>query len=253
MSSVAENDKGPIILAGPNVEALDDFRNTLSEVLAQTQEIKERPNDIRVLLGKELLKQNLDSSVKCFLVMPCASRTLIYLEGDRSSMYQELKHMCCDDGQWNYHRVFIVLYRHEEVAQSDLYDYEKIDLWWNPGPQKELEQFAKIGHLISFKSVLNRQQKNTICNFLGLKLRPLESSLKPIQDASEGLSRFQRPLQIFRGFLRVQIRCFPTLQYCATAYFLCSTMMTFSSNSNAAETYSPWSYLLKCCDSVEML
>ena len=104
MSSVAENDKGPIILAGPNVEALDDFRNTLSEVLAQTQEIKERPNDIRVLLGKELLKQNLDSSVKCFLVMPCASRTLIYLEGDRSSMYQELKHMCCDDGQWNYHR-----------------------------------------------------------------------------------------------------------------------------------------------------
>ena len=65
MSSVKENGKGPIILAGLNVEALHESRNTLSEILAQTQEIKERPK-IRVLLSKKLLEQNLDLSVKCF-------------------------------------------------------------------------------------------------------------------------------------------------------------------------------------------
>ena len=100
MSSVAENDEEPIILTGPNADALQNFENTLAHV---APEISSQHRELRKLIGKQLIEEHLDfSHVKCFLVMPRASRTLVYLEGDRSSMYQELKHMCATkNDEWN--------------------------------------------------------------------------------------------------------------------------------------------------------
>ncbi|XP_062507254.1 uncharacterized protein LOC134183684 [Corticium candelabrum] len=179
MSSVAENDKEPIILTGPNADALQDFENTLAHV---APEISSQHRELRKLIGKQLIEEHLDfSHVKCFLVMPRASRTLVYLEGDRSSMYQELKLMCATkNDEWNnITRVIIVLHRNEEVAQSDaLYDCQKINLWWDPGPQRELQQFTNINHLISFRSKLNIEQTNVIRKFLGYKPKQQEKKQK---------------------------------------------------------------------------
>ncbi|XP_062507233.1 uncharacterized protein LOC134183662 isoform X2 [Corticium candelabrum] len=175
MSSVTESDKEPIILAGPNDDALQDFRRTLTDI---APEILQKGRNLRILVGKKLFEENLNlSHCKCFLVMPRASRTRVYIEGDRTSMYQELKHMCLtSDDKWDIERVLIVLYQNEEVAQKDdLYDYQKIDLWWDPGPQKELEQFATEDHLFSLKSALNLKQKNVIRKFLGYKISSRES------------------------------------------------------------------------------
>ena len=88
-----DNKEGPILVAGPNAEALDLFNSTLMKVASP--EIKKRDRERRVLAGNELLRENLNlSDTKCFLVMPYASRTLVYIEGDRSSMYKEIQHMC---------------------------------------------------------------------------------------------------------------------------------------------------------------
>lgn len=93
MSSVAEDNEGPIILTGPNEEALHEFSNTLMRVASP--EIKKRDRERRVLSGQELLRGKIDfSRAKCFLVMPRANRTLVYIQGDRSSMYREIEHMC---------------------------------------------------------------------------------------------------------------------------------------------------------------
>ena len=103
MSSVTESDKEPIILTGPNDDALQDFRKTLTAI---APEILQKGRNLRILVGKKLFEENLNlSHCKCFLVMPRASRTLVYLEGDRTSMYQELKHMCLTNGhKWDIER-----------------------------------------------------------------------------------------------------------------------------------------------------
>ncbi|XP_062507278.1 uncharacterized protein LOC134183702 isoform X2 [Corticium candelabrum] len=168
-----DNEEGPILVTGPNDEALDIFNSTLMEVASP--EIKERDREPRVLASYELLRKDLNfRDAKYFLVMPRASRTLVYIEGHRSSMYKEIQHMCSTnkDGK---KRVFIVLYRNEDVPGGCLYD-SQIKYWWDPGPQKELEQFAKMGHLISFQSKPNRKQENAIREFLGYKPRPTLSS-----------------------------------------------------------------------------
>ena len=88
-----DNEEGPILVTGPNAEALAIFNSTLMEVASP--EIKERDREPRVFAGNKLLRENLNfSNAKCFLVMPRASRTLVYIEGDRSSMYKEIQRMC---------------------------------------------------------------------------------------------------------------------------------------------------------------
>ena len=88
-----DNEEGPILVTGPNDEALDIFNSTLMEVASP--EIKERDREPRVLASYELLRKDLNfRDAKYFLVMPRASRTLVYIEGHRSSMYKEIQHMC---------------------------------------------------------------------------------------------------------------------------------------------------------------
>ena len=93
MSSVGEDNEEPILLTGPNEETLHEFSNTLIHVAFP--EITKRNRERRVISGQKLLKEKLDNSDgKCFLVMPCATRNLVYIEGNRCSMYQEIKHIC---------------------------------------------------------------------------------------------------------------------------------------------------------------
>ena len=103
MSSVIESDKEPIILAGPNDDVLRDFRRTLADIAPETVQ---KGRNLRMLVGKKLFEESLNlSHCRCFLVMPRASRTLVYIEGDRSSMYQVLKHMCLtNDDKWDIER-----------------------------------------------------------------------------------------------------------------------------------------------------
>ena len=102
MNFVAESDEQLIIVTGPNNEALAAFRSTLTDVAPDTK------NRIKVLLNNQLLTADVDFSkrhVKCFLVMPRASRTLVYIKGDDASMSTELKHICRDENnQWSIER-----------------------------------------------------------------------------------------------------------------------------------------------------
>ena len=82
MSSVGEDNEGPILLTRSNEETLHEFSNTLIQVAFP--ETTKRNGERRVISGQELLKENLhNSDGKCFLVMPCATCTLVYIEGDR--------------------------------------------------------------------------------------------------------------------------------------------------------------------------
>lgn len=78
-----------IVLTGPNMDALTAF---MAE-LRQTFEFEDGP---QVLKSEELLtkEQELEEVRNFLLVMPRMSRTMIYVEGDRSSMYEELQLMC---------------------------------------------------------------------------------------------------------------------------------------------------------------
>ena len=102
MTFVAESDEQLIIVTGPNDEALADFRSTLTAVAPDTK------NRIKVLLNNQLRNSGVDfrkRHVKCFLVMPRASRTFVYIKGDEASMSTELDHICCDENnQWNIER-----------------------------------------------------------------------------------------------------------------------------------------------------
>ena len=83
-----END-GPVILTGPNMEVVKIFADMLPRIATNITERK-------LLESKSLLEMDMDTAgqVKCFLIMPRASRTLVYKDGDSSSMYQEIRHMC---------------------------------------------------------------------------------------------------------------------------------------------------------------
>ena len=85
--SSGENE-GPIVLAGPVFETLKDFKKTLNELAPHITE-----EQLLVYLGSKVMEANLGHA-KCFLVMPRASRSLVYIEDDVCSMYQEVKHMC---------------------------------------------------------------------------------------------------------------------------------------------------------------
>ncbi|XP_062507218.1 uncharacterized protein LOC134183648 isoform X2 [Corticium candelabrum] len=162
MTSHSGEFEGPIVVTGPNSDALQDFKKTLNELIPQVGD-----KQLQVRLGKELFEANFSYS-KCFLVMPRGDRTLVCVEGDRSSMYQELKQLCeCTTGKWDVKRVFIVLYRNEDTKQ-ELYD-SKVSLLWDPGPQKKLKDFADVNHVISFKKVLNSKQKEALKTFIGFK------------------------------------------------------------------------------------
>ena len=87
--------KGKIILTGPNVEVVMDFvSETLTDLVPDL-------HGTPTLTSKQLLElQKLElvqSHTKCFLVMPCDGRIFIYREGDHSSMYEEIEHMCMNE------------------------------------------------------------------------------------------------------------------------------------------------------------
>ena len=80
--------EGPIVLAGPSAETLGDFKKTLNELAPHITE-----EQLQVYLWRKVMEANLGHA-KCFLVMPRASCSLVYLEDNDNSMYQEVKHMC---------------------------------------------------------------------------------------------------------------------------------------------------------------
>ncbi|XP_062507071.1 uncharacterized protein LOC134183523 isoform X2 [Corticium candelabrum] len=150
-----------IILVGSNMDALEAFNNTLAGFVPTY-----KTTNGQRYLGNELLRANLDFSyAKCFLVMPRTSRSLVYIEGDSCSMYQEVKHICLDNGEWHTERAFVVLYHSKDVV--GLYDRDDIQSLWDPGPQKQLKMFVDVNQLISFKTEPNDCQKQAILKFLG--------------------------------------------------------------------------------------
>ena len=75
-----------VVITGYNSAAIAEFANTLSDEVEFLLPFK-------VFEGKKLFDVTL-SNKKCFVVMPRASRSLVYIHGDSSSMCEEINYMC---------------------------------------------------------------------------------------------------------------------------------------------------------------
>ncbi|XP_062506802.1 uncharacterized protein LOC134183321 isoform X2 [Corticium candelabrum] len=164
-----------IVFVGPHRDTLEEFKQTLLNLHPECN-----TSDPKVCVSKEVLQENLDFSqsyVKCFLVMPRGDRTLVYIENDDSSMYKELDHICKDEkGNWHPERAFIVFYRNKDVR--GVYYEDSVELLWDSGCQKRLEEFSSVNQLISFKEKLNHLQKKAIYKFLTRKTSERSQSME---------------------------------------------------------------------------